>query len=330
MLDLHHPEIRFALESVRQASFLVRQVQAELVGNTLSKADHSPVTVGDYAAQALIGSRLERYFPQDLLVAEEDSQALCSPGQQDLLEAVTGFVGRFVPDAQAEQVCRWISRGQSQPGHRYWTLDPIDGTKGYLRGDQYAVALALVEDQQVQLGVLGCPNLSGGFRPDLDGPGSLVIARRGQGAWTTSLSGGQEFDPLRVSTRSDPALARLLRSFEAQHTNVGLLDELVSQLAIQAGPVRLDSQAKYAILAAGKAEVMIRLLSAEKPDYREKIWDIAAGSIVVEEAGGRITDLHGKALDFSTGREFKHNRGILVTNGHLHQAFLDALDRLGV
>lgn len=330
MLDLHHPEIRFALDSVRQASFLVRQVQAELVGNTLSKADHSPVTVGDYAAQALIGSRLERYFPQDLLVAEEDSQVLCSPGQQDLLETVTGFVARFVLDAQAEQVCRWISRGQSQPGRRYWTLDPIDGTKGYLRGDQYAVALALVEDQQVQLGVLGCPNLSGGFRPDLDGFGSLVIARRGQGAWTTSLSGGQEFDPLRVSTRSDPALARLLRSFEAQHTNVGKIDELVNLLAIQAGPVRLDSQAKYAILAAGKAEVMIRLLSADKPDYREKVWDIAAGSIVVEEAGGRITDLHGKVLDFSAGREFTHNRGILVTNGHLHQAFLDALGRLGV
>jgi 3'(2'), 5'-bisphosphate nucleotidase len=330
MLDIHHPENRFALESVHQASFLVRQVQAALVGAALSKSDHSPVTVGDYAAQALVGSLLERHFPQDALVAEEDSQVLCSPGQEGLLELVTGFVSRFVQDVRPEQVCRWITSGQSQPARRYWTLDPIDGTKGYLRGDQYAVALALVEDQQVQLGVLGCPNLTDGFRPDLGGPGSLVIARRGQGTWATSLASAREFDRLSVSNRSDPALARLLRSFEAQHTNVSLLDQLVSQLAIQVDPVRLDSQAKYAILAAGKAEVMIRLLSSEKPDYREKVWDIAAGSIVVEEAGGRVTDLHGKALDFSTGREFTNNRGLLVTNGHLQQAFLDALARLGV
>ncbi len=330
MLDIHHPETRFALESVRQASYLVRQVQADLAGATLSKSDHSPVTVGDYAAQALIGSLLERYYPDDALVAEEDSQTLCSPGQESLLELVTGFVAGFVRDIRPEQVCRWIERGQSRPARRYWTLDPIDGTKGYLRGDQYAVALALIEDQQVQLGVLGCPNLIDGFRPDLGGPGSLVIARRGQGAWTTSLAEAREFDLLRVSDRTDPTLARLLRSFEAQHTNVSLLDELVSYLAIQVDPVRLDSQAKYAILAAGKAEVMIRLLSEAKPDYREKVWDIAAGSIVVEEAGGRVTDLHGKALDFSTGREFTNNRGILVTNGHLQQTFLDALARLGV
>jgi 3'(2'), 5'-bisphosphate nucleotidase len=330
MLDIQQPETRFALESVRQASYLVRMVQAELVGATLSKSDHSPVTVGDYAAQALIGSLLERYYPHDALVAEEDSRLLCSPEQEGLLELVTRFVAHFVPQARSEQVCAWIARGQSQPARRYWTLDPIDGTKGYLRGDQYAVALALIEDDQVQLGALGCPNLADGFRPDLGGPGSLVIACRGQGAWTTSLASARDFDPLQVSNRSDPTLARLLRSFEAQHTNVGLLDELVSQLTIQADPVRLDSQAKYAILAAGKAEVLIRLLSSEKPNYREKIWDIAAGSIVVEEAGGRVSDLHGKSLDFSAGRELNNNRGILVTNGHLQQAFLDALASLGV
>ena len=330
MLDIHHPETRFALESVRQTAYLVREVQAQMLGQAISKSDHSPVTVGDYAAQALIGSLLERYYPDDALVAEEDSRMLCSAGQESLLDLVTGFVGRFVQGANPEQVCRWIERGQARPARRYWTLDPIDGTKGYLRGDQYAVALALIEDQQVQLGVLGCPNLTDAFRPDLGGPGSLVIARRGYGSWTTSLALAREFDSLHVSKRADPALARLLRSFEAQHTNVGKLDQLVSQLAIQADPVRLDSQAKYAILAAGKAEVMLRLLSAEKPDYREKVWDIAAGSIIVEEAGGRVTDLHGKALDFSTGREFKNNRGILVTNGHLQQPFLEALASLGV
>jgi 3'(2'), 5'-bisphosphate nucleotidase len=90
----------------------------------------------------------------------------------------------------------------------------------------------------------------------------------------------------------------------------------------------MDSQAKYAVLAAGEGEVLLRLLSPTRPDYREKIWDQAAGSIVIEEAGGRITDLDGKSLDFSHGRTLAANRGVVATNGRLHDAVLDALKQL--
>jgi 3'(2'), 5'-bisphosphate nucleotidase len=325
MFDIYSPEVKFAIESVRQASYLVRQVGAELVPDSISKSDLSPVTVGDFAAQALVGFLLGKSFPEDILVAEEDSASLCNQEQEQLLERVTGYVGHFVQGARKEQVCSWIDRGKGSPAGRFWTLDPIDGTKGYLRGDQYAIALALVEDGQVQLGVLGCPNLSDAYRPDPGGPGSVVVAKRGEGAWTTSMASALEFDPLSVSERQDPTQARLLRSFEARHTNVRKIDQLVETLQIQANPVSMDSQAKYAVLASGKAEVMIRLLSPEKPDYREKIWDQAAGSIVVQEAGGRVTDLDGKALDFTAGRELLNNRGVLVTNGKLHGVFLEAL-----
>ncbi|MEM1305276.1 MAG: inositol monophosphatase family protein, partial [Planctomycetota bacterium] len=94
---------------------------------------------------------------------------------------------------------------------------------------------------------------------------------------------------------------------------------------IAAEPVGMDSQAKYAVLAAGGGEMLVRLLSPARPDYREKIWDQAAGSIVIEEAGGRVTDLDGKRLDFSHGRTLAENRGVLATNGHLHEAALAGL-----
>ena len=63
-----------------------------------------------------------------------------------------------------------------------WTLDPIDGTKGFLRGEQYAVCLALLVDAKVQVGIMGCPNLPlDASKPD--GPkGCLFIAVRGHGA----------------------------------------------------------------------------------------------------------------------------------------------------
>lgn len=135
---------------------------------------------------------------------------------------------------------------------------------------------------------------------------------------------------LQVSERTDPAQARLLRSFEAGHTNVDQLSQFAAALGIQAEPVLMDSQVKYAVLAAGQGDLMLRLLSPQQPNYREKAWDQAAGSLVVEEAGGRATDLDGKPFGFSAGRELIHNRGVLVSNGRLHEAALQALKTIGV
>lgn len=326
MIDTRDPQVKFAVNAVRQASLLVRQVQAELVSPALTKQDRSPVTVADFASQALVGYLLGSFFPGEPLVAEEDSMALRQPTEGETLELVTHFVERFVPEADQQAVCDWIDSGRSESAPRFWALDPIDGTKGFLRGEQYAVALALIEDGQVQVGVLGCPNLSDGYRPDYDGEGSLVLAVRGQGTWTKSLAAHNgDWQRLRVSTRKDPSQARILRSVESGHTNADLTGEFARVLGVQAAPVHMDSQAKYAVLASGKGDLLLRLLSPSRPDYVEKIWDHGAGSIVLEEAGGRISDLHGRALDFTRGRALEKNRGILASNGLLHEAALQAL-----
>ena len=325
MIDTDNPEVKFALHAVRQAAQLALQVQSEMVTSALTKEDRSPVTVADFGSQALIGRLLSEAFRGDVLVAEEDSQTLRQPEMASVLEQVAHFAGRFAPEATPGRVCDWIDHGRVDSASRFWTLDPIDGTKGFLRFDQYAVALALVVDGQVQLGVLGCPNLSDAYRPDIGGEGSLVIAVRGKGAWTTSLARPNDFDRLQVSSRSEPSQARILRSFEAGHTNVDQIDAFSDALGVQAEPVRMDSQAKYAVLAAGKGDLLLRLLSSSKPDYKEKIWDQAAGSIILEEAGGRITDLSGTPLDFTRGRSLLNNRGILASNSLLHPAALSAL-----
>jgi 3'(2'), 5'-bisphosphate nucleotidase len=100
-------------------------------------------------------------------------------------------------------------------------------------------------------------------------------------------------------------------------------------MGVKAEPVRMDSQAKYAILACGKGDAIFRLISAKQPDYKEKIWDQAAGSLVVEEAGGKVTDLDGKPLDFSRGRTLAANRGVLASNSLLHEAALQAIKTVG-
>jgi 3'(2'), 5'-bisphosphate nucleotidase len=324
-----NPELEFAVKAVRQASLLVKQVQAEMVSSALTKDDRSPVTVADFAAQALVGAMLDQAFPNDAMIGEEDSSVLQTPEEKETLERIAHFVGRYLSDATPQAVCCWIDRGSAQSADRYWTLDPIDGTKGFLRGDQYAVALALVVDGDVKVGVLGCPNLTDGYKPEIGGPGSLLVAARGQGTWVTAIESQGMFKQVGVSTLTNPAGARLLRSFESGHTNVSQIDIFADRLGVDAQPVRMDSQAKYAVLAAGYGELYLRLLSPSRPDYREKIWDQAAGSIVIEEAGGKVTDLDGKKLDFNQGRTLAKNRGICGSNGVLHESALQALKEIG-
>ena len=90
----------------------------------------------------------------------------------------------------------------------------------------------------------------------------------------------------------------------------------------------MDSQAKYAVVARGEAEIYLRLPT--RADYREKIWDHAAGALIVSEAGGKVTDIAGKPLEFHHGRALDANRGLVVTNGPLHGPVLAALAKAGI
>jgi len=319
------PEARFAMAAARRAASVVRQVQAEMAATSLTKEDRSPVTVADFAAQAVVARQLLQTFPGQPLVAEENAAALREDAGQSVCQRVTEFVARVEPQASAEAVCQWIDLGCAEPTDSFWTLDPVDGTKGFLRGNHYAVALAKIEKGVVRIGVLACPHLNTRGETVAEGPGTLLVAARGQGSWCSPLDDGHQFQQLRVSSRSQPAEARLLRSVEAAHTNTGQIDRLVTRLGIQVSPVAIDSQAKYAVLAMGGGDLLVRFLSPSRPNYCEKIWDQAAGSLVIEEAGGRVTDLDGKRLDFNTGRTLDANRGVLATNGHLHQRVLAAL-----
>jgi 3'(2'), 5'-bisphosphate nucleotidase len=326
---LNSDEARFAVEAVREAAILVRQVQRELVGSSITKDDKSPVTVADFSAQAIVAKRLADRFPNAALMGEESAIALRTVEGRETLDHITRFVRTAVPDAAPEEICDWIDRGVGERRAVTWALDPVDGTKGFLRNDQYAVALGFIDNGVVQVGVLGCPELESATRPAHGGAGSLLVAVRGQGSWTRPLLDGGEWTRLHVSSVSDPTQARLLRSVEKGHTDVGGIEQLARAVGIVAEPVPMDSQAKYAVLAAGGGDALLRLLSPSRPDYRETVWDQAAGSIVVEEAGGRVSDLDGKPLDFRQGRTLAANRGVLATNAHLHEALLAGLRAIG-
>lgn len=329
MFTSYREETEFAFNAVQRAADLSDRIQREMVTEALSKSDRSPVTVADFASQALVGCLIESAFPDDPLVAEEDSRVLRESAQTARLETVANYIRSEFGEVSLGQVCNWIDRGKADASDRFWTLDPIDGTKGFLRGDQYVAALALIVDGEIVVGALGCPNLNTDIEPDFESGSCTIVAVRGEGTWVfgRSMEAGRQ---LQVSDVNDSSKARLLRSFESGHTDTGKINALTKSLDVAAQPVLMDSQAKYALLAAGRGDILFRLLSPDRLDYREKIWDQAAGGLIVEEAGGQISDLYGKPLDFTVGRLLKNNVGVLASNGYLHAGALQALRETGV
>ena len=321
----YESERSVAVLAVERASRLCQAVQANLVSEaSLAKKDKSPVTVADFGAQAVVSHALREAFPADPMVGEEDASALREPDNRALKDRVVSSVDEIVPGLDPDTVLELIDAGTYEGGGtgRHWTLDPIDGTKGFLRGDQYAVALALIEDGEVVLGVLGCPNLPLSA-DDPDGPrGALFIAERGRGATMRSL-GDEAETPVRVTDVRDPSEARFCESVEAAHSSQDDAARVAESLGISLPPFRIDSQCKYAAVSRGDASIYLRLPT--RKDYEEKIWDHAAGVAVIQEAGGRVTDTRGRPLDFSLGRTLRDNVGVIVTNGHLHDRVVEAV-----
>ena len=313
-------KLQTAIRAVSKAAHICREIQAQLVTeDALTKKDRSPVTIADFASQAIICKTLKVEFPDIPIVGEEDANSLRQKENKALLDKI----GKFLTGWTEEEILSSIDEGNSEAEGYFWTVDPIDGTKGFLRGEQYAVALALIENGQVQMGVLGCPNLT---HEGKSNKGLIAYAIKGQGAFTADLKGNDSHQ-VRVSQNSADELIRFLESVEAGHANHKLQGQIMDALGDKAQSVRFDSQVKYAVLAQGIAEVYLRLPNELKPDYRERIWDHAAGMIIVLEAGGRVTDMFGKNLDFTQGKSLLNNRGIMVSNGLVHDGILDLINK---
>ncbi|CAI0375915.1 unnamed protein product [Linum tenue] len=257
-------ELDVAVRAVHMACALCQRVQAGLVshgtGQVKSKDDDSPVTVADWSVQAIVSWILAESFQDQnvSIVAEEDVQTLSKAELADLLASVTKTVNESLAEAPkyglqspkkalgATQVLEAISRCNSTggPTGRHWVLDPVDGTLGFVRGDQYAIALALIEDGKVIMGVLGCPNypMKNGWlnhhhhqydesmsssATDTWEKGCVIYAQKGSGkAWMQPLVQQNKMlewpnsaRQIKVSSIDDPGLATFCEPVEKANSN---------------------------------------------------------------------------------------------------------------
>jgi len=335
--DSHERLLAAAQEAVALASAVCRQVQRGLDRvRAITKDDKSPVTVADFASQAVVSHTLSARLGHVVLVGEESSSFLRDPAHAPHLAAAVEAAQTVWPDVTPDALLRAIDDGGTReaPASRtFWTLDPVDGTKGFLRGQQYAVALAFIESGLPVVGVLGCPNLPPGEGAIFDVPhqqGAMLSAIHGRGTIERPCDADAPAmnRPVHHAPRPHGSPVRACESAEAAHSDHSSVSSLMAALGPAGAPARLDSQCKYAVVARGQADIYLRMPS--KKLYLEKIWDHAAGALIAQEAGCTVTDVRGKPLDFTRGTELTGNRGIVVAPPSLHARAIEAISRLGL
>jgi len=271
-----------------------------------------------------------------VLVGEESSSFLRDPAHATHLAAAVDAAKLAWPEVTADSLLDAIDRGSTRevPESRtFWTLDPVDGTKGFLRGQQYAVALAFIERGTPAVGVLGCPNLPAGENArfdERDPRGAILTAIRGGGTFERPCTPeqSQRSTPVRHAPRPPGSPVRSCESAEAAHSDHSSVEAIMASLGPSGEPARLDSQCKYAVVARGQADIYLRMPS--KKLYFEKIWDHAAGALVAEEADCTVSDARGTALDFTRGTELTANRGVVVAPPAIHARAVETIARLGL
>jgi 3'(2'), 5'-bisphosphate nucleotidase len=324
---MYETELKIGIHAVKTAMRMTKLIQKDLSSaDAITKSDKSPVTIADFLSQAIICHFLNDELPNIPIVGEEDSAALKEEKNKAVLEKIYYYIDQDPEVAgflDKDNLFDKIDLGGKEPGGTFWTLDPIDGTKGFLRGEQFAIALGLIVDGHVKVGILGCPNLS----LQENHTGCLVYAIAGEGSFILDSETGQP-EKISISSIQDPKNMRFVESYVSAHSNMDMQLKIAKTLNIGQEPVQMDSQVKYSMVSGGKAEIYLRIPHPKTPNYKEKIWDHAAGSLIVEEAGGIVSDIFGKKLDFSAGKTLANNSGILASVPCIHEKIVATIGEL--
>ena len=295
-------------------------------GAVMDKGAAGPATVADLAGQvAAIRALRAREGPRCRVMAEESLEEVERLGGDGLVERVALALAAAGLAVTRAEVRDTLAEGADPGGGvgECWAIDPLDGTKGYLRGGQFAIAVGLLRDGEPVAGAVAAPRL--GLHGTDPGAGTVFLATAGHGAWQEPLGAGEGGRaPVRARAWSRGDAIRLGGSVERAHSASDALEAAAAALGTVV-PVRVDSQAKYALVARGDADAYVR--RSPSAEYRECAWDHVAGALVAREAGCTVTDVHGRPMDFGGGRRLHASEGVLCAAPGLHEALLAALGR---
>ncbi|KAI1316814.1 carbohydrate phosphatase [Xylariaceae sp. FL0255] len=341
-------ELQIAIRAVQSAAKISQSVIISDDKGTVSKDDLSPVTVADFAIQALLTATIHRAFPDDKFVGEESAGELrANPA---LLKRVWELLltlksdeakGMCAIPESAQSICDMIDMcGYGQPGGpsagRVWVFDPIDGTKTFVQRQAYAINVALLEGSRQVLSVVGCPTLPmNATAPihnetiDPTGRGSIAFAVKGHGTYIRPLVDSLGETRIR-KIEAHPASLTVadLRPVSCYHMLDSGVDDAHAAVMLRLGIKTkgcdfLAWVLRWVSLGVGLANMTVWVY--RKRERTGKIWDHAGAMLLFEELGGKITDIDGKSIDLGVGRKMTANHGFVAAPRALHGQVLQTV-----
>ena len=251
-------KVEAVVEIAKAAGVAIMEVY-EREYEIIEKADGSPVTTADHRAHDIIVAQLRVLTPEILIVSEESKD---------------------------------IDDSERLKADRVWMVDPLDGTKEFIRRNgEFTVNIGLADQGRPILGVVYCPS-----------SGVSYFAARGQGAWRQSGSAAPE--PIQVSAY-DPEQPRMVASrSHAGEAVTAFRHALAAKSGSDPAIVSMGSALKVCVVAEGNADVYPRLAPTSE-------WDTAAAHALVTAAGGRI-------VDADTLEELSYNAKESILNPFFH------------
>lgn len=288
-------ELLLALNLVKKASEITEWFKNK-GAKAFIKRDHTPVTLADYTVQIYILSQLKQFYPEDQVIAEENERKLITENSE---KSIKECFKELNIENIADLKSNFCYRGKKSK--RQWTVDPIDGTKGFLKGLTYAIGISLLENSQPKICAISIPNYNE------KGQG-IFVAESGQGA--KASYGGDDFKSIYVSQQDDIKKARLCQSL---HYDLPWVTKFADKIGIT-HRIQLDSMAKFCMVADGSYDLYIKPIMG----FHITTWDYSQGDLLVREAGGKITDLDEEPLVFKNEKCKLRSPGIITSNGILH------------
>ena len=302
-MSRYKEELNLVADLIKNASKITEWFRKEGF-QSFQKQDESPVTLADYASQIFIISKLKEYFPEDQIIAEEEDNVFVDKKAMEVIMECYNSLN-LEKISNIKQIISY----RGSPSKRQWTIDPIDGTKGFQKGLSYAIGISLMVQSELCVGAIGIPNY------DERGK-AIFIAEKDQGA--KSSYGENEFILIKVSNQKNLKKARFLHSL---HYDQPWTLKFIDMAGIT-DRIQMDSMGKFCKVADGTADIYLRPIN-----YQPYSWDYCPGDLILREAGGKVTDLNGNGIKYENKRCLLPTPGFLASNGILHSEVLDIINK---
>lgn len=341
MPHLFERELKIAELTAQKAALVTKRVLASVDQGIISKADNSPVTLADYASQALVVASIRRNFPGDRILAEEEASAIRS--SPEMTEKIWNLVSTTqLNDAESDELVpspasvedmldcidlTGIAAARADKG-RVWFIDPVDGTKDFIQRGPYSVCITLTIDGLEKVMSFASPLMDyqdGTYKMDVGSPptnGFILAAVRGNGATIRPIGPGALLEAQTIPPIVEPDIKDIEFADNGKPGIHPVRLAIAEKLGAKFGPTKLaGAQARYLALGLGLCHVTIRTPLLSDLDY---VYDHAGGTMFFEECGGKVTDLNGRSPDFSLGRTLSGTVGVVASHPGIHSRILKA------